>query len=68
MLERAVTASERPVTDAKVLQEILHRYTAIDRRDAIQTALGLILALVHEVMPITRHDVEAAWHLHDHDI
>lgn len=25
----------RAVTDAEVLQEILHRYTAIDRRDAI---------------------------------
>jgi len=28
MLERAVSANERLVTDAEVLQEILHRYTA----------------------------------------
>ena len=60
MLERAVSANERLVTDAEVLQEILHRYTAIDRRDAIQPALGAILAFVDEVIPITRHDVEAA--------
>ena len=60
MLERAVSANERLVTDAEVLQEILHRYTAIDRRDAIQPALGVILALADEVIPITRHDLEAA--------
>lgn len=60
MLERAVTTNERLVTDAEVLQEILHRYTAIDRQDAIQPALGVILALADEVIPITRHDVEAA--------
>jgi predicted nucleic acid-binding protein len=39
MLERAVSANERLVTDAEVLQEILHRYTAIDRRDAIHGAV-----------------------------
>ena len=60
MLERAVSTNERLVTDAEVLQEILHRYTAIDRRDAIQPALGAILAVVDEVIPISRHDVEAA--------
>ncbi len=31
------------VTDAEVLNEILHRYTAIDRREAIGPALQLIL-------------------------
>ena len=60
MLERAVRANELLVTNAEVLQEILHRYTAIDRRDAIQPALGVILALADEVILITRHDVEAA--------
>ena len=60
MLELAVIANERLVTDAEVLQEILHHYAAIDRRDAIQPALGVILALVDEVIPITRYDVEAA--------
>lgn len=60
MLERAVTASERLVTDAEVLQEILHRYTAIDRRDAIQPAFGAILAIVDEVYPIQRDDIDVA--------
>ncbi|MFN0171838.1 MAG: PIN domain-containing protein, partial [Bryobacteraceae bacterium] len=29
LLERLIAAGERLVTDAEVLQEILHRYTAI---------------------------------------
>src|SRR6266699_3725920 len=36
LLEKLVSDRERLVTDAEVLQEILHRYVAIDRRDAIQ--------------------------------
>lgn len=48
------------MTDAEVLQEILHRYTAIDRRDAIQPALAAILAVVDDVLAITRQDIEAA--------
>ena len=35
-LERLITDNRRLVIDAEVLQEILHRYVAIDRRDAIQ--------------------------------
>jgi len=60
MLEQAVAANERLVTDAEVLQEILHRYTAIDRRDAIQPACGVLLAVVDEVFPIELADVEKA--------
>ncbi len=32
LLERCITDRERLVTDAEVLQEILHRYVAISRR------------------------------------
>ncbi|MEX0688330.1 MAG: type II toxin-antitoxin system VapC family toxin [Pirellulales bacterium] len=60
MLEQAVSANERLVTDAEVLQEILHRCTAIDRRDAIQPACGALLAVVDEVFPIELADVEKA--------
>ena len=38
LLEKLIADRERLVTDAEVLQEILHRYVAIDRRDAIQPA------------------------------
>ena len=60
LVEAAVMAAERMVTDAEVLQEILHRYVAIDRRDAIQPAFDAILGIVDEVVPITEADVERA--------
>jgi predicted nucleic acid-binding protein len=43
-----------------VLQEILHRYVAIHRRDAIQPAFDALLRVVDEVFPIELPDVERA--------
>jgi predicted nucleic acid-binding protein len=43
-----------------VLQEILHRYVAIDRRDAIQPSFDLLLAVVDEVLPVDTETVERA--------
>jgi predicted nucleic acid-binding protein len=60
VLETAVAAGERLVTDAEVLQEILHRYVAIGRRDAIQPAFDALLGVVDEVFPIGAADVERA--------
>lgn len=60
MLERAIAAGDRLVTDAEVLQEILHRYVAIDRRDAIGPAFDAILGVVDEVFPIESVDVARA--------
>lgn len=60
LLEAAIAAGERLVTDAEVLQEILHRYVAIDRRDAIQPAFDALLGVVDEVLAITAEDVERA--------
>lgn len=57
LLERAIGEERRLVTDAEVLQEILHRYAAIGRRDAIQPALDAILGVVDEVFPIEKDDV-----------
>jgi hypothetical protein len=59
-LERLISAGERLVTDAEVLQEILHRYSAIDRRDTIQSAFDALLGVVDQVLPIDRSIVEAA--------
>jgi hypothetical protein len=53
----AIAAGERLVTDAEVLQEILHRYTAIDRREAIRPAFQVTLAIVDEVIPIEKTEV-----------
>src|ERR1017187_7792151 len=57
ILERLVAAGQRLVTDAEVLQEILHRYTAIDRREAIGPALQATLGIVDEVLPIEKAEV-----------
>lgn len=60
LLERLIGDRQRLVTDAEVLQEILHRYVAIDRRDAIQPAFDALLGIVDEVLPIDRGVAEAA--------
>ena len=60
LLERAITDGEPLVTDAEVLQEILHRYVAIDRRDAIEPASVALLDVVDEVFPVERVDVDRA--------
>lgn len=57
LIEQCVAAGERIVTDAEVLQEILHRYVAINRRQAIRPAIHLALDLVDEVYPIESADV-----------
>lgn len=52
---------ERIVTDAEVLQEILHRYVAISRRDAIPPCFDAILGIVDDVFAIdTRHCLRRA--------
>jgi uncharacterized protein len=53
-------ADEAFVTSAEVYQEVIHRYVAIDRRDAVGDCFALLDDLVEQVYPITREDVEAA--------
>jgi hypothetical protein len=60
LVESVIVRNERLVTDAEVLQEILHRYVAIERRDAIQPAFDVVLGIVDEVFPIELEDVERA--------
>lgn len=60
LLERLIAAGKRLVTDAEVLQEILHRYTAIDRRDAIGPAFQAVLDIVDDVFGIEKADVMRA--------
>lgn len=57
LLERLIAKGERLVTDAEVLQEILHRYVAIHRRDAIDPAIKLTLDIVDQVFPVEKADV-----------
>ena len=57
LLERPIAAGQRLVTDAEVLHEILHRYAAIGKREAIGPAFQAVLGVVDEVFGIEKADV-----------
>jgi uncharacterized protein len=60
LLEKLITDRQSLVTDAEVLQEILHRYVAIDRRDAIQPAFDALLGVVDQVLAVDSMVVQRA--------
>lgn len=60
LLDDSIAREERLVTDVEVLQEILHRYTAIERPDAIQSAFDALLGVVDEVFPLGLEEAEEA--------
>ena len=55
LLEKVVSERQSLITDAEVLQEILHRYVAIDRRDAIQPVFDALIGIVDQVLAVDRH-------------
>jgi uncharacterized protein len=60
LVEKLISDRQRLVTDAEVLQEILHRYVAINRREAIQPAFDAVLRITDEVFSINRTSAERA--------
>lgn len=60
LLEQLAAERERLVTDAEVYQEILHRYRAIGRPQAIQDAFDALHGVVDDVLPIDATSVEVA--------
>ena len=60
LLERLTSERQRLVTSAEVLQEIIHRYISINRRDAIQPAFDALLGITDEVFAIDRLAAERA--------
>jgi uncharacterized protein len=60
LLEKVVSERQSLITDAEVLQEILHRYVAIDRRDAIQPAFDALIGIVDQVLAVDRSIAERA--------
>jgi hypothetical protein len=60
LLERAIADGDALITDADVLQEILHRYAALNRHEAIGPAFELVLDVVDVVHPIELVDVQRA--------
>lgn len=59
-VERLINERQRLVTDAEVLQEIIHRYAALDRRQYIQLGFDALLNIVDEVLPVDMAVVERA--------
>jgi predicted nucleic acid-binding protein len=59
-LERLAASRNRLVTSADVFQEILHRFVALDRRNAVQAAFDRLGAIVDDVFPIEIIDVMEA--------
>jgi hypothetical protein len=59
-LESLILAEKRLVTSTEVFQEILHRYVAIGRRDAIEPAFVLLRNVIDDVFSIDLADVERA--------
>jgi uncharacterized protein len=53
-LERFVSDRQRLATDAEVFQEILRRYSSVNRRHDIQRAFDALLNVVDEVFAIER--------------
>ncbi len=60
LLEQLISEGEKLVTSVEVFQEILHRYTAIGRRDAIQPAWDVLAATTDEVFSIEYADADRA--------
>jgi len=60
LVEKLLSSRERLVTDAEVLQEILHRYVAINRRDAIQPAFDSLLGIIDDVLAVDHAVLERA--------
>jgi predicted nucleic acid-binding protein len=65
LLERAIVDNEPLGTDVEVLQELLHRYLWIGRRDAIGPAWDAIVGVVDVIHPIELEDVARARRLID---
>lgn len=60
LLDQAVLDNEMMVTDAEVYQEVIHRYLAIDRREALSPTFALLDELVDQVASIEHADVHRA--------
>ena len=60
IVEALIAERRRLVSDVEVLQEILHRYASIDRREMIQLAFDALLGVVDEVFPIQMSSIDRA--------
>jgi predicted nucleic acid-binding protein len=66
LVANLTAAGQQLVTDAEVLQEILHRFIALNRRDAIGPTCQALLDIVDEVFPVEKADVLRAAEIAQH--
>lgn len=59
-LETLITSREKLVTCAETIQEILHRFSAIERRKDIQICVDGLFSFVDEIFPVDEKDALAA--------
>ena len=52
LVERLISDHERLVSNAEVLQEILHRYVSIRRQEFIQRGFDVLLGIVDEILAV----------------
>ncbi len=60
LLTKLVRAGERLITDVEVYQEILHRYTAIQRPDAIDAAFDSLDGITDDILTFGMYEIRAA--------
>lgn len=63
LLEQWISEKKRLVTNVEVLQEIMHRYCAIHRKEAIQAAFDTVYSIVDEIFDVTEADILEAKNL-----
>ncbi len=60
LLTQLVRDGEQLVTDVEVFQEILHRFTAIQRLDAIDAAFANLEAIADEILTFGMSEIRSA--------
>jgi predicted nucleic acid-binding protein len=60
LLESVRAGSVEACTSTEVLQEILHRYSAIGRLDLARSVYDLFVQVVHEIFDVTLSDTDLA--------
>ena len=60
VLTQLIREGEQFITDVEVYQEILHRYTAIQRPDAIDAAFESLDGIADEVLPFGMAEIRSA--------
>ena len=56
-VERLIAGREGMVTSSEVLQELIHRYVSVDRRDRIAVAFDVLQEIVDDVFAVEKDDV-----------